>query len=206
MKLRVDFLEENERRHLGPVSPKFLTFAVSFTIGGLAVLGLAVLIWNQQSLHTRLNHAQQRWDQLAGERQAQEALRAWKSQADRLQAEVDGWAQSRLACHELGIRIANLADADWQALRLSYRDTLSARARTGGDEKNPVLSRRFALTLTGRIRSEQANLRSAKLAEDLGAPLDGRTLFANPPASQLSQQNDQYQAEIRGAGLERTVP
>ncbi len=206
MKLRVDFLEENERRHLGPVSPKFLTFALSFTIGGLAVLGLIVLIWNQHSLHSRLKLAQQRWDQLAGDRLAQEALRAWKSQADRLQAEVDGWTQSRLACHDLGIRIARLADADWQALRLSYRDTLSVRTKLGGNDNNPALSRRFALTLTGRIRSEQANLRSAKLAEDLGAPLDGRTLFANPPVSQLSQQNDQYQAEIRGTGLERVVP
>lgn len=174
--MRLDFLQDSEKRYQGPVSGRFLAIATTGTL-------LAALL--MVSAHLFFRHRLTKRE-IASRRAAMERTRPRVDRVREMQAETGrlrqantekaGWGKTRIEWSEALRQLQGATPESVQLLQWDLRDELSAPRRASPAQ--PFEPRRvFRVRVTGLAEGEQADETVADLIQAMrrfsagGAPL-----------------------------------
>lgn len=218
MNLRVDFLQQAERRYQGPVSYGFLIVTAVVTVLAAVVLLIGYL-WSQNSL---LQH-----NLLLTRRIWQDAepryIQLQKAQADlgrcrKLVQELGGWNRSRANWGPLMLALQRMTPARVQLVRMEMRESLALSAagkpaadagQPGAEAVEPQPVRVFKINLSGQVAGEDAEQIVLDFIRELrmltGAPEDLASVTLQSMQKDQREDTGQRIFEIELAGTERAL-
>jgi len=207
MIIRVDLLNPSERRHMGPVRLPFLVRMGVFTVVALALIGLAIAIFNGLECRRMIERGEATWQDLEPRYKKVQALQARIRTLRDYLDELRDWqaAQQSVAWLDL---LQDIVPENIQLTMLSFMDELVVtRPKTEGGTVE--LSRKSRMAIQGRAGGPQSETAVSDLTRrlrELAAPhrlFETVTLTRMQSVPSASERMNTF--EINAVGVERRM-
>jgi len=177
--IRVDLLQESEKRYQGAVSYGFILVASVITIM-LIVLGFDMyLLFQNGSLQNSVEWNSSAWDKMEPEYKDLSVLKGEMARIEKLLDEAIGWNRSRVDWSEFLVELAGIVPAEIQIQRfdmsdmLTYGELTDAKPNKNGSLKKGVM-RAFRMSISGVSRGDGAEETAVAFVQNLReAPIAG---------------------------------
>lgn len=184
MNLRVDLIQETERRSATPVSVAFIIRISAFTLLAFAILGILLAINSISKNKRDLQYTESELTRIEPKYNAYVTLTNSLTHQRAILAECQGWERSRVEWHKAMLAFQSLVPERIQIREVRVNHELKPDGRK--------TQRVFTLTLKGRATTSQADSDVAKLKNDLAQT----EIFASVLVNKAKDKTDKEGVEM----------
>jgi len=157
-KLRVEFLEESERRYPGRMTQLFLFRAIGLAIIAIVVLSLAGMVLHVRAMKVALKRTRAAYHRIDPHYQDVRAMQEALADNKKLIEELKTWQKSRVPWHEVLLQFARVVPAQMQIDRINVRETfIMIPPPKWQKDLPPTPARLYKMGLGGRVRGDMAD-------------------------------------------------